>query len=38
MKIEANELMIGNYVLDTRDDSIHKVSGNTIDGTFIKNN
>ena len=36
MKIEANELMIGNYVLDTRDDSIHKVSGNTINGVFIK--
>lgn len=37
MKIEANELMIGNYVLDTRDDSIHKVSGNTIHSMQFNN-
>ena len=28
--MKANELRIGNYVIDNRDDSIHKVTGSTI--------
>lgn len=30
MIMKANELRIGNYVIDNRDDSIHKVTGGTI--------
>jgi len=30
MKLEARELRIGNYVIDNRDDSIHRITAGTI--------